>query len=276
MVKLIRGGQTCNVWEARRDTDNERIAIKVLLGQHKSKKREIEQLRHEARVGSQMDHENVIKIFEFVDRYELPFITMQLFNARNLKLELRENWKYVAINVPGIIEKCILGLGHLHEKGWIHCDVKPDNFLVDEQGNVKLIDFSIAQPKKRKSAGLSSIFLGKKIQGTRSYMSPEQIRGKRLDATSDVYGFGCVMFELLAGRPPFSGSNPNELLHKHIRSAPPSLQAANKGVSDAFAALVLRTLSKDPADRPQTMSDLLQEVKSIQIYRAGKRPTSAN
>ncbi len=268
LVRLIRGGQICNVYDAVKDGESERVALKVLLARHKNKKDEIEQLRNEARVGAEMDHENVIKIFEFNDDGDLPFLVMQLFSAKNLKQEMRENPDFVAINIPQIIQQCAEGLRHMHEKGWVHCDVKPDNFLVNEQGNVKLIDFSIAQPMKKRRG----LFGRRSVQGTRSYMAPEQIRGRPLDARTDIYGFGCVAFELLAGRPPFSGTNPDDLLQKHLSSPPPSVTATNRNVTDDFAELILRALSKDPDRRPASFDQFLKEFENIRVFRPGKKP----
>ncbi len=268
LIRLIRGGQTCNVWDAVKDGDSERVAIKVLLAAHKNRKEEIEQLRNEARVCADMDHPNVIKVFEFSDHYDVPFVVMQLFNARNLKQEMRENPDAVAINTPAILEQSASALRHVHEKGWIHCDVKPDNFLVNEQGEVKLIDFSIAQPMKRKK----NLFSRATIQGTRSYMAPEQIRGKTLDARTDVYGFACVAFELLVGRPPYSGTNPDELLKRHLNAPVPSITAFNRNVSDEFAALVSRMLAKKPDSRPTGFAQVLTELAALRVFRAGKQP----
>ncbi len=270
LIKLIRGGQACNVWEAILDGETERVAIKVLLGQHAGKKEEIEQLKNEGRVGVDLNHENVIRVFEYVDRYDLPFLVMQLFNARNLKQMIREDYNTLAVSIPEVIEQAALGLDHMHERGWVHCDIKPDNYLVNEQGHVKLIDFSIAQSLKKQKR---SLFGKKTVQGTRSYMAPEQIRGKQLDRYTDVYGFGCVLHELLSGKPPFSGTSPDELLQKHLRATPPPLIAFNKAVSEEFAQLVLKTLKKEPAKRPQSMSEFLQEFRKIRVYKAGKRPT---
>ena len=273
LLRIIRGGQTCNVHEAIKIGEKERVAVKVLLRSHAKDKKAIEQLRHEARVGLQMDHENVIKIHGFVGDVVTPFIAMQLFNARNLKQELREKTNFLQVNMQGVVQRCGLGLEYLHDKGWLHCDIKPDNYLVDEQGTTKLIDFSIAKAIKPK--GLGGLFKkgGRGIQGTRSYMSPEQILGKRLKTTSDVYGFGCLLHELLAGKPPFTGVNPTELLKKHLTASPPSLQALNKRVTEEFMELVQWLLQKEPSNRPQSMSIVCQELDTINVYRPGMRPT---
>ena len=270
LIRLIRGGQVCNVWEAIKEGESERVAIKVLLARHKNNKEEIEQLRNEGRVGIELQHKNVIRIFEFVDRYDLPFLVMQLFNSPNLKQMIRDDYETLAISIPQIVRQAAESLEYLHSQGWIHCDVKPDNFLVNRQGEVKLIDFSIARSLRKQKRNL----FGKKkaIQGTRSYMAPEQIRGKPLSIQTDIYGFGCVMHELLAGKPPFTGATPNELLQKHLTAAPPGLPAFNKAVSDDFANLVLSMLEKDPKKRPESFTKVLQTLKHIRVYKPGHRP----
>ncbi len=273
LLRMIRSGQTCVVWEAKGTHDNERVAIKALLERRKNNRMEIAHLKHEAAVGKSFDHPCVIKIFEYVDQYTLPFIVMQLFNARNLKQEMRERPEHLAYNVKEILQSCAEGLQHIHQCGWIHCDIKPDNFLVDEQANVKLIDFSIAKEIKKQASLLPRLTArSRAVQGTRSYMSPEQIRGRRLDPRSDIYSFGCVCFELLAGRPPFTGINPDDVLNKHLRAALPSLPAYNNKVTNEFTALTVRCLSKKPDDRPQSMREFLDAYQSLQVYRAGMRP----
>jgi serine/threonine protein kinase len=273
LIRLVRSGRRCGVWEAVRQGETERVALKVLLEAHKKQTEEVEHLKNEAKVGKTLDHPNVIRIYDFIATYQMPFLVMQLFSVRNLKQEMRERPDFVAINVPQYVRKCALALQHLHDKGWVHCDVKPDNFLVDEQGGLKMIDFSIAQPI-RTGFRLGDILggRGRAVTGTRSYMSPEQIRGKSLDARADIYGFGCLVFELLAGKPPFTATNPDELLSKHLRSPPPSLQAYNRGVSSEFAGLVNRLLEKNRDLRPKSMADVLLELERINVYRAGMRP----
>ena len=273
LVRLIRSGTTTQVWEALRQNgrERERLALKVLNRECRNDKLEIEYLQHEAGVGETLDHPNIIKIFGYHKLNKLPFISMQLFNARNLKIELRERPNEIAINLPGIIRKSAEGIRHLHEKGWIHCDIKPDNFLADEQGSVKLIDFSIAEERKKKRGLFSGMKKKKVIRGTRSYMAPEQIRGKQMDERSDIYSFGCVLFELLAGRTPYTATNPDELLKKHLSSPIPNLLAVS-GATREFSDLVSRMIAKKADDRPQSITDFLYEFSDIGIFRAGKRP----
>lgn len=269
LVRLIRAGSSCQVWEVVKDPDPRRIALKVLLQEHRGNKEEIAQLKNEGLVGIGLDHKNVIKIYEFNNQYNLPFLAMELFNARNLKQELRERPEHLAFNAPEIIRRCGLGLSYFNEQGYVHCDVKPDNFLVNTNSEVKLIDFSIARKVKK---GFGSFFGKKAIQGTRSYMSPEQIRGKNLDQRSDVYGLGCVIFEILAGKPPFSASSPDELLKKHLSSPPPVITVYNSSVSQELSALVVRMLAKDMQKRPNSVKTFLEEFRGISTYKAGKRP----
>jgi serine/threonine protein kinase len=131
--------------------------------------------------------------------------------------------------------------------------------------DVKLIDFALAT---RPKGGLARIFSGKtKIQGTRSYMSPEQIRGQNLDMRADIYSFGCMIYELVGGKPPYTGTSTNDLLSKHLRAAVPPLQGSNRNASDAFSNLVRKTLSKNPDERPESMQDFLREFEAIDVFK---------
>ena len=271
LLRLIRSGTTTQVWEALRTGEKERVALKVLLQDFRKDKEEIGQLKHEATIGAELDHENVIKIFGYHDELGFPMISMQLFNARNLKIEMRERPEFMLPNLSPIIRKCALGLQHLHEKGWVHCDVKPDNFLADEQGNVKLIDFSIAA-RIKKAGGLSSLFgRPRSVRGTRSYMAPEQIRRKPADPRTDIYGFGCTIFELMSGRTPFTADTPDGLLKKHLSAPLPSLEAFSD-VSRGFSEMIKTMIAKDPDKRFQTIDEFLGVYEQTQMFRPGKRP----
>ncbi len=270
LVRLIRVGQHCQVWESVKDPEPERIAVKVVLQDYIKDREVVAALRHEAEVAKDLNHPHIIDIYEYNDSHERQFVAMELFMARNLKQDIREQSDRVAHMVPEIIGKAAEALECLHEHNWVHCDVKPDNFLVNDVGDLRLIDFAIAQ-RPRKSFG-QWFGIRAKIKGTRSYMSPEQIRGQHLDARADIYSFGCMLFELLAGRPPFSGSTPTELLNKHLSGPIPSLASHNPAVTPEFIEIVQRMLSKKREDRPETMRKFLREFRAMRVYRTGMRP----
>jgi len=269
LTRLIRIGSSCQVWEAIEEGSAKRFALKVLRPDHKDDKEEIGFLKNEFEIGSKLTHPNIIKIYKFQTDTELPYIVLELFSELNIKQALRQGPESIAYMLEKIIEQSMEAVYFLHTKGYVHCDIKPDNFLVSREGDVKMIDFTIARKMK---TGLAKLFSGKaKIQGTRSYMSPEQILGKNLDQRSDVYSFGCVMFEMVTGKPPFTGDNPNDLLNKHLSAAVPSPVVANENVTSEFASMVRSMMAKKPEDRIDSMWDALKMLRGTKIFKKPPR-----
>ncbi|MEZ6116278.1 MAG: serine/threonine-protein kinase [Pirellulaceae bacterium] len=265
LLKLVRAGAKCQIWEALHEVDNQRCALKALAEDHRSNREEIALLKHEYAVGKDLEHTNVIRIFDFNVVKGIPHLAMEYFDSQNLKQwlrDLKDAEKDPDVTVlKTVIQQAAAGLAYLHDEGWIHRDIKPDNFLVNDQYHVKLIDFAIARKIK---SGLAKLFSGKaKVQGTRSYMSPEQIRGKNLDERSDVYSFGCVLFEMHCGRPPYTGGSPDELLTKHLRASVPSMAANCSFVGAELTDLVSRMMAKNPDQRPDSMDQFLAEFNRI-------------
>jgi serine/threonine-protein kinase len=278
LLNLVGTGRHCEVWDAMHDALAERRACKLILPQYGKDKEQVALLRQEFTAAKEMQHRNVIRVFEFNAEKEMPFVAMEYFPSVNLKQLILQNKEALEARMPKIIERAAMGLSHVHERGWIHRDVKPDNFLINEQDEVKLIDFALAD---RKKTGFGKFFSGRgKVQGTRSYMSPEQIRGQSLDDRSDIYSFGCTIFEALAGRPPFTGTSTDDLLNKHLRHQPPSLEASNRNVTTEFSNLIKKLLAKDRDDRPQTMLELQRDLMTIRVLKvlpkasAGESPKS--
>ncbi len=274
-ISTIGAGKTCEVWDVINDATGERAALKLLLGEATKDRAEVGLLKHEYDVGRGLDHPDVIKIYNFARQRDAIYLVMELFPAPNLKQMILQGIDMLAPLAADCIKKAAEGLSYFHAQGWVHRDIKPDNFLVNTAGEVKLIDFALAT---RKKSGLARLFSGKsKIQGTRSYMSPEQIRGQPVDERSDIYSFGCMVYEMLGGKPPYTGTTTNELLTKHLRSPIPPLQASNRNVSDEFAALLRGTLAKKPEERPQSMADFLSEMRHISVFKVPpavrKQPT---
>lgn len=260
-LKMMRQGKTCQIWETIRSSDNTRCVLKVLREEFRNDKSEIGLLKHEYVVGSELDHENCIDVYEYDVARGIPFVAIEYFKSFNLKQWIREpdanrSW------LPSIIEQSSLGVQHLHETGWIHCDLKPDNLLVNDKGEVKLIDFAIGQKQKKGFGRLLGGGKGK-ISGTRSYMSPEQIRSEQLDVRSDIYSFGCMLFEIVTGKLPYTGTSSDDLLQRHLKSPVPSMAAFADDVNPKLSDLVSRMMSKKKNERPESVASFLHEFKKI-------------
>jgi eukaryotic-like serine/threonine-protein kinase len=271
LARLIRAGNTSEVWEAVEEPSLNRFALKVLRQKFRDDKTEVALLKFEYTVASDLSSSRIIKILEYRTDGGTPFLVMELFSELNMKQALRRGPESLAFMLDTIVEQAAEALYHMHSKGWIHRDIKPDNFLVSRTGETKLIDFTIAEKKK---SGIGKLFhrASKTVQGTRSYMSPEQIQGRVCDERSDVYSFGCVLFEAVTGKPPYTGQTPNDLLTKHLNASIPSPVVHNDNVTPEFAALVKRMMAKKPEHRPPSMWEFLKEYRTIQVFKKRPRP----
>jgi serine/threonine protein kinase len=267
LLKLMTQGQTSQVYEAMEPSSGRHYAIKLLLPESSRDPQHRRYLIHEAEVGMKLQHGNVIRILKLVRTKDNPFILMEYFPGANMKLRLMRKDPLLKEKAHSIIEQAAKGLLHVNEKGYVHRDVKPDNILVNATGDVRIIDFALAQ-RIRRTSFLGRLFRKKKpAQGTRSYMSPEQISGGDLTARSDLYSFGASIYELATDRPPFRGASPGDLLKKHMFEKPASPQAYNTQITDEFSGLVLRMLSKKPEDRPKDFAEFLAAFRAVKVFK---------
>jgi len=194
---------------------------------------------------------------------------LELFSEINLKQALRRGPEPIAYKLSSIIEQSCEALYYFHSKGYVHCDIKPDNLLLSRDFEVKLIDFTISRKIK---SGFGKLFGSRnKVEGTRSYMSPEQIRGQNVDQRSDIYSMGCMIYELCTGKAPYTGNTPNELLSKHLSATPPSALVTNENITPEFNNLIKLLLAKKQEDRPQSMWDVLKMLRSTPIFKKPPR-----
>ncbi len=274
LVKHMMTGQTSQVWEVVENSSGRHFAMKLLLPEKVGNASDRRFMNHEAKVGKALEHPNIIRIVTIGENPKNPYFVMEFFPAGNLKMRMQRSAKepkekaWLLEHTQDILKQWATALAFMNAKGWIHRDVKPENILVNSAGDVKLIDFALAlKPVK----GLSRFFTRKeKPVGTRSYMSPEQIRGETVDGRADVYSFGASVFELLTSRPPFRGSSSNDLLNKHIYEKPVSPVQFNPDVTKEFGDLVVQMLAKKREERPKDFHQVLMAMRPLKVYKSGE------
>jgi serine/threonine protein kinase len=272
LLEVVNRGQSCCLWRAYDDEKREFVGIKTLLESAVKQRGQVQLLEHEYKVASHFEHPNLIRIFHYDWYNKVPYIGMEWFSAINLKMWINRGYESYCVHLPQIMLQMTKALLYQHEQGWVHRDVKPDNFLfAPDTVQVKMIDFALA---RQPVSGLMKLFaLRSKIQGTASYMSPEQIRGLPPVPSADIYSLGCTFYELLTTRLLFAGESLNDLLGKHLSAPPPPVAQRNKNITPEFAELLKMMLAKKPEDRPKTTAEL---VRLLQGTRPFRRPPSKN
>jgi serine/threonine protein kinase len=261
---LIRAGAMYEIWAVRPVGSNEAFAMKWLPAGNKHSRTAANELKHEYTVGKSLEHRSIIKTLDFGSSKEGTYLIMELFKTPNLKQQIHEGVERLHWRMEAILGEAALSIEHMHKQGWTHRDIKPDNFLVNDENEVRLIDFTLARKIKK---GLSKMFGNKApVQGTYSYMAPEQIRGKEVDERADIYSFGCMVYELMCGKLPYTGTSAADLLNKHLKGRPQPLQMLQKNVQPEFANLVHRMMAKEPKDRPDTLMEFYRELKAGRCF----------
>jgi len=265
---LLQTGQTSQVFEVVEPHSNRHFAMKLLLPEAAEKSEHRRTLLNEAEIGVKLTHQNVIRIYKVNRSPQTPHFIMEYFPSGGLRLRLQaKDTAFLKEHARKIFKETATGLAYMNAMGYIHCDVKPDNILVNAIGETKIIDFAIS---KRIPTGFAKWFYRRpKSQGTPSFMSPEQISGDMPAPQQDIYSYGCTLFELTTGRPPFRGTSSNDLLGRHFKEKPAPPSAYNSDVTDEFSEFVLKLLAKRPKERPATFHEVLISMKKVkQIFKS--------
>jgi hypothetical protein len=260
VVRLIGHGGFAEVFEVV-DTDlQRRLAVKVLRSDLPWTPTTIERFKQEARAIARLSHPNTVPIHFVGEGEGLVYYAMPYLEGRTLADLLRTEGPLPADRALRVVEPILEALQHAHDNGLVHRDVKPDNILLEAgTGRPLLVDFGIVKyldgPANLTDAGF--------IVGTPLYMSPEQALGSRsVDARSDVYGIGAVLFQLLTGAPPFEGADSQEIVGRHIREPVPFASLSRDGIPPWIGSLVLRCMAKHPDDRFPTARAVLEAIRA--------------
>lgn len=266
---LGRGGMG-EVYEAFDRRLGREVAIKVLTADLAADGRFLARFRREARTVASLSHPGIVAVHDFGTDDATAFIVMELVRGTTLARVIAERGRLPADEAARIAADIAEALAYAHRRGVVHRDVSSGNVMVTPSGSVKVFDFGIARVEPRTATGdtaaLTSLF------GTAAYLPPEQARGERGDARSDVYGLGAVTYEALTGRPPFDGESAESLVLSHVEAAPRHVAALAHGVPVALAAVVMRCLEKDPEDRWPGAEELAAALR--RSIRAPRAPAS--
>jgi serine/threonine-protein kinase len=257
IIKKLGTGGMATVYLAEDQELGRRIAIKILNAKHASDKQFVERFRREASSAAGLSHPNIVQIYDRGNAEGTYYIAMEVIEGLSLKELIIERGPSpipVAVNYA---RQILAALRFAHRNGVVHRDIKPHNVLVDEEGRVKVTDFGIAR------AGASEMTEVGSIIGTAQYLSPEQARGAPVDARSDLYSLGVLLYELLTSEAPFNGDTPVEIAMKHLSAVPEPPSAKRPEVSPELDSVVLRALAKNPEDRYQNAAEMEADLSAI-------------
>lgn len=262
--KLGEGGMGV-VYRARYVGNDREVALKLLPDDVAQNATILARFEREMEVLKQLRHPNIVHCFGGVCKTKQRFYAMELVEGGTLADELRKKGRYSWDKVIEMGMQMCAGLGYAHEQGVIHRDVKPGNFLIGKNGQLKLADFGLATI----SSGQKITKAGKTV-GTFYYMAPEQIRGKPpVSARTDLYALGCVLFELLTGNPPYMGNHPAETLQKHVEAPIPHVATRMLDCPAALDALIVDLLAKNPEARPASAAIVAKRLEAIALPSRG-------
>jgi eukaryotic-like serine/threonine-protein kinase len=218
--------------------------------------------RREAQSAASLNHPSIVAVYDtgedMVGSIPVPYIVMEFVDGRTLRDLLRDDRRLLPERAAEITDGVLRALDYSHRNGIVHRDIKPGNVMLTRAGDVKVMDFGIARAVSDSQMTMTQTA---QVIGTAQYLSPEQARGERVDARSDLYSTGCLLYELLTGRPPFTGDSPVAIAYQHVKEDPVPPSQVDPEVPPWADAIVLKAMQKDPGDRYQSAGEMRNDIQ---------------
>ncbi len=265
LIQQIGSGGMAVIYKAQDLSLGRTVAIKILRPSLTSDASFAARFKNEARSVANLSHPNIVTVYDFGTSENTQFLVMEFVDGQDLKKVIKSEFPLTLDRVLSFGIQICAGIGFAHRAGIVHADIKPQNILVTREDVLKVTDFGIAQALASGTPGERQAV----VWGSPHYFSPEQARGERPTTASDVYSIGIVMFEMLTGRPPYSGKDQRELALAHLQAPVPMVTEINPNVPPNLAQIIYRTMSKDPAQRYRMADQLGNVLKSYQERERG-------
>src|SRR5262245_24438275 len=256
--RLARGGMA-DVFLARDQLLDRPVAVKVLFPEFATDPSFVERFRREAQSAANLNHPNIVSVYDWGEEGGTYFIVMEYVDGRSLASILSTEGPLHPQRAAEVTSDIAAALGFAHRNGVIHRDVKPGNVLISPQGQVKVADFGIARAMGAGSE--DNLTQAGSVMGTATYFSPEQAQGSHLDPRSDLYSLGVVLYEMVTGKSPFSGGSPVTIAYKHVQEQPVPPRQVNANVPADLDAIDMKLLAKSPAARYASAEDLRADLR---------------
>lgn len=276
VLGTIGAGGVGEVYRARDTLLKREVAIKVLAGSYSRDPQKLRQFQQEAEAAAALNHPNILSIYQIGEQDGIPYIVTELLHGKTLR-EYRGNAALPYEEALDFALQIAHGLAAAHAKRIVHRDLKPDNIFITDDRRAKILDFGLAEllpielPSDADAPTAEHAVEPGKMMGTLRYMSPEQVRGQRADTRSDIFAFGAILYEMLAGRRAFQGETFADTIGAILKENPPPLSQTAKGVPLGLERIVFRCLDKNPVQRFQSASDLAFALEELTDTRTALR-----
>ncbi len=259
IIEEIGQGGMGTVYKAFDSKIREVVALKLLKPEIASDPEVVERFRNEIKLARQVAHRHVCRMYDLGEEWLSIFISMEYVPGEDLKSFIRRSGHLTEAKAVGLAKQIAEGLAEAHRLGVIHRDLKPQNVMIDKDGNAKIMDFGIARSLHTRGVTGTGVIIG-----TPEYMAPEQADGRDIDHRVDIYALGAILFEMVTGRVPFEGTTPLSIVLKHKSEPPADPQTINSQISAGLSRIILKCLAKSRDARYQSATEVLEDLTAVE------------